>query len=88
VDYYSESRRGLYHNPVVLSGSPRTQGTLAAFVDREAGKALDRAAFRPASLPDDLVTAIALPPIVAGLIIFRLPPRRCSRSRWQRGSSD
>lgn len=32
------------------------------------------AAFRPASLPDDLVTAIALlPPIVAGLIIFKAP---------------
>lgn len=35
---------------------------------------LDRAAFRPASLPDDLVTAIALgPPIVAGLVIFKAP---------------
>jgi Na+-transporting NADH:ubiquinone oxidoreductase subunit NqrB len=35
---------------------------------------LDRAAFKPASLPDDLVTGIALtPPIVAGLIIFKLP---------------
>ena len=36
------------------------------------GGALDRAAFKPATLPDDLVTAIALlPPIVAGLVIFR-----------------
>jgi NQR2, RnfD, RnfE family len=35
---------------------------------------LDRAAFHPASLPDDLITAIALAPAVAaGLIIFRLP---------------
>jgi Na+-transporting NADH:ubiquinone oxidoreductase subunit NqrB len=40
----------------------------------KAGSWLDRAAFKPASLPDDLVTAIALlPPIVAGLIIFKLP---------------
>lgn len=39
-----------------------------------AGAWLDRAAFKPASLPDDLVTGIALtPPLVAGLIIFRLP---------------
>ena len=38
------------------------------------GAWLDRAAFRPATLPDDLVTAIALlPAIVAGLIIFKLP---------------
>ena len=38
---------------------------------------LDRAAFRPATLPDDLVTVIALlPPIAAGLIIFRVPALR------------
>jgi hypothetical protein len=35
---------------------------------------VDRAAFSPASLPDDLVTGIALAPMVAaGLIMFRLP---------------
>lgn len=35
---------------------------------------LDRAAFKPASLPDDLVTGFALlPPVVAGLIIFKVP---------------
>lgn len=35
---------------------------------------LDRAAFNPATLPDDLVTGIALtPPVVAGLIFFKLP---------------
>lgn len=35
---------------------------------------LDRAAFKPATLPDDLVTAIALaPPVIAGLIFFKLP---------------
>ncbi|HSP09630.1 MAG TPA: RnfABCDGE type electron transport complex subunit D, partial [Candidatus Dormibacteraeota bacterium] len=40
----------------------------------EAGVWLDRAAFKPASLPDDLVTAIALaPPVVAGLVIFKFP---------------
>jgi len=39
-----------------------------------AGAWLDRAAFKPASLPDDLVTGIALlPAVVAGLIIFKLP---------------
>ena len=33
---------------------------------------LDRAAFKPASLPDDVITGIALaPPIAAGLIIFK-----------------
>jgi hypothetical protein len=40
----------------------------------KAGALFDRAAFRPATLPDNLVTAIALlPPIAAGLIIFKLP---------------
>jgi hypothetical protein len=35
---------------------------------------LDRAAFHPASLPDDLITAIALaPPVAAGMIIFKIP---------------
>lgn len=35
---------------------------------------LDRAAFNPAKLPDDLTIGIALaPPVIAGLIIFRLP---------------
>ncbi|HEY2597985.1 MAG TPA: RnfABCDGE type electron transport complex subunit D [Candidatus Dormibacteraeota bacterium] len=35
---------------------------------------LDRAAFSPASLPDDLISAIALAPaIAAGLTLFRLP---------------
>ena len=40
----------------------------------KAGAWLDRAAFKPATLPDDLVTGIALlPAVVAGLVIFRLP---------------
>jgi Na+-transporting NADH:ubiquinone oxidoreductase subunit NqrB len=35
---------------------------------------LDRAAFNPASLPDDLITGIALAPTVAaGVVIFKLP---------------
>ena len=39
-----------------------------------AGAWLDRAAFNPASLPDDLTVAIALtPPVAAGLIIFKVP---------------
>lgn len=38
------------------------------------GSWLDRAAFKPASLPDDLVTGLALlPPVVAGVVIFRVP---------------
>lgn len=40
----------------------------------KAGAWLDRAAFRPATLPDDLVTGLALlPPVAAGVVIFRLP---------------
>src|ERR1700682_3749132 len=39
-----------------------------------AAAALDRAAFKPASLPNDLITGIALaPPVIAGLIIFKAP---------------
>ena len=39
-----------------------------------AGAWLDRAAFKPATLPADLITGIALlPPVVAGLVIFKLP---------------
>ena len=35
---------------------------------------MDRAAFRPATLPDNLVTGMALvPPIAAGLVIYRVP---------------
>src|SRR6266404_2808128 len=45
-----------------------------AFVLARAGAWLDRAAFHPASLPDDLTVGIALaPPVAAGLIIFKLP---------------
>jgi Na+-transporting NADH:ubiquinone oxidoreductase subunit NqrB len=39
-----------------------------------AGAWLDRAAFNPASLPDDLTIGMALaPPVAAGLIIFKRP---------------
>lgn len=45
----------------------------AAWLKRAAAS-LDRAAFSPASLPDDLITGIALAaPVAAGLIIFKLP---------------
>jgi hypothetical protein len=41
------------------------------------GAWLDRAAFKPASLPDDLVTGLAvLPTVVAGLVIFKAPAAR------------
>ena len=44
------------------------------FVLARAGAWLDRAAFNPASLPDDLTFGIALaPPVAAGLIIFKIP---------------
>lgn len=37
----------------------------------KAGAWLDRAAFKPATLPDDLITAIALcPAVIAGLVLF------------------
>jgi hypothetical protein len=38
------------------------------------GAWLDRAAFKPSSLPDDLVTGLALlPAVVAGIVIFKVP---------------
>jgi hypothetical protein len=52
-----------------LSSDPYNPGVLA-----RAGAWLDRAAFHPQSLPDDLTIGIALaPPVAAGLIIFKLP---------------
>lgn len=62
--------------------TPLTGGTGAGIgpdpynpcVRARAGAWLDRAAFNPASLPDDLIVGIALaPPVAAGLIIFKLP---------------
>jgi len=76
VDYHPECLPGPFaYNPLVLSAGARELKARSprSWIMR-AGNALDRAAFKPASLPDDLVTVIALlPPIVAGLIIFRLP---------------
>jgi len=54
----------------------RTRGLFAynPWVLARAAAWLDRAAFKPASLPDDLVTGIALAPTVAaGLILFKFP---------------
>ncbi len=46
---------------------------LKSWLARAAGWA-DRAAFKPATLPEDVITAIALlPAVVAGLLIFKLP---------------
>src|SRR5437879_6916247 len=63
------------YNPQVLSrGQRELKARAPGSWFKSAGSWLDRAAFKPATLPDDLVTAIALiPPIAAGLIIFKLP---------------
>ena len=62
------------YNPPVPSGGLRELRAKPGSWLAKALALLDRAAFKPVSLPDDLVTAIALlPPIVAGLVIFRLP---------------
>jgi len=54
------------YNPCVLA-RPR------AWLHRATAR-LDQVAFSPASLPDDLVTGIALaPPVAAGIIIFKVP---------------
>ncbi|SRR6266487_3101726 len=66
------------YNPSVPSGGSRELKTRSpsAWLVR-AGSFLDRAAFRPATLPDGLVTGIALlPGIVAGLVIFKMPALR------------
>jgi len=63
------------YNPQVLSrGQRELRARAPGSWIKKAGAWLDRAAFKPATLPDDLVTAVALiPPIAAGLIIFKLP---------------
>ena len=59
------------------SGLPgRAQGSIAynPLVLARAASWLDRAAFSPDTLPDDLVIGMALaPPVIAGLVIFKLP---------------
>jgi len=69
------SPRPFAYNPQVLSrGQRELKARAPGSWFKRAGSWLDRAAFKPATLPDDLVTAIALiPPIAAGLIIFKLP---------------
>src|ERR1700674_168581 len=58
--------RVIAYNPCVLA-RPR------AWLHRATAR-LDQVAFSPASLPDDLVTGIALaPPVAAGIIIFKVP---------------
>ena len=59
------------------AGSRELKARPSSSLTTRFGGFLDRAAFRPATLPDDLVTGIALLPcIVAGLIIFRVPALR------------
>ena len=59
----------------MLAGGPRELRIRAAssWIGKF-GSLLDRAAFRPRTLPDDLVIGLALlPPIAAGLVIFKTP---------------
>jgi Na+-transporting NADH:ubiquinone oxidoreductase subunit NqrB len=57
----------------VIAYNPRVLARPKAWLHSGAAW-LDRAAFSPASLPDDLISGIALAPmVVAGLILFRLP---------------
>ena len=78
------SRGRFAYNPLVLAffrmergGSRELKARPSSSWAPRLGSFLDRAAFRPATLPDSLVTAIALlPAIVAGLIIFRVPALR------------
>ena len=66
-----------YNPPVPSGGARELRARPPGSWLIKAGSWLDRAAFKPATLPDDLVTGIALlPPVVAGLIIFRLPAAR------------
>ena len=63
----TQARKGAHRRE--LAADPYNPCVLA-----RAGAWLDRAAFNPASLPDDLIIGIALiPPVAAGLIIFKLP---------------
>src|SRR5690348_6905658 len=54
--------------------TPRVDCLQSRFVLARIASWLDRAAFSPDSLPDDLVFGAALAPsVIAGLVIFRLP---------------
>src|SRR5712692_8225473 len=69
VDEMTPRRAGPGRTAVDQGRLPTIPGVLARLAAW-----LDRAAFKPASLPDDLITGIALAPtIAAGLIIFKEP---------------
>ena len=82
ADYHPQagtrSRPCIAYNPQVLSaGAREVKVRPSSSWAGKIGGLLDRAAFRPATLPDALVTGIALlPAIVAGLVIFRIPALR------------
>ncbi len=60
-------------NPGRLAADQGDLPTIPGVLARAAA-VLDRAAFKPASLPADLITGIALaPPVIAGLILFKAP---------------
>ena len=64
--------------PIITQGGHSTRSAVGLYNPRvllaRAGAWLDRAAFKPATLPNDLITAIALvPPVAAGLIILFWP---------------
>ena len=59
---------------MLSAGSRELRSRAASSWIGKLGSVLDRAAFRPATLPDDLVFGLALlPPIAAGLVIFKTP---------------
>jgi Na+-transporting NADH:ubiquinone oxidoreductase subunit NqrB len=59
---------------VVSGGSRELKSRASSSWIGKIGALLDRTAFRPGTLPDNLVTGFALlPPIAAGLVIFKAP---------------
>src|SRR5438067_4652285 len=63
-----------YNPPVLSGGSRELKSRASSSWIGKIGAFMDRAAFRPATLPDNLVTGLALvPPIAAGLVIYRVP---------------
>jgi hypothetical protein len=66
-----------YNRPVPSGGARELRARPPGSWLIKAGAWLDQAAFKPATLPDDLVMGMALlPPVVAGLIIFHQPAAR------------
>src|ERR1700704_5778247 len=75
-DVGQEATRACRLSPNSAWRRPETRFALPTIpcVLARAAAVLDRAAFKPASLPNDLITGIALaPPVIAGLIIFKAP---------------